>query len=109
MSPYALLWVVLGPYWSLCVFVSSCSPYVSLWVLMGLYRSLCVPMDCNGSLWVFIGSWWDPIRPYAFQSIPMGPYGSLYNSYCVLIAFYITLCVLMDSNWSLWDTIASLA
>ena len=29
-------------------------PYGSLWVLIGPYRSLCVLMDFNGSLWVLI-------------------------------------------------------
>ena len=29
-----------------------------------------------------------------------------YNSFIVLIGFYKSLCVLKDSNWSLWDTIS---
>ena len=37
---------------------------------MGPYRCLCVPMDCNGSSWVFIG-------PFSSLLIRMGPNVSL--------------------------------
>ena len=35
----------------------------------------------------------------------MGFYGSFYDSFIVLICFYRSLCILIDSNWSLWETI----
>ena len=30
-------------------------PYASLWVLMGPYKTLCFLMDSKGPLWVLIG------------------------------------------------------
>ena len=48
--------------------------YAILWVLMDPYKSLCVLVDSNGFLWLlrfFIG-------PFASLFVLMGPYWSLF-------------------------------
>ena len=54
--------------------------------------SVSIPMGPYGSFYDFLGR-------------PMGPYGSFYDFLIVLIGFYKFLSVLIDSNWSLSDTI----
>ena len=54
---------------------------MSLWVFMGPQRSLCV----------FMG--------------PMGPFINPFTSFSILMS----LCVLTDSNWSLWETVGPYA
>ena len=68
----------MGPYRSLCVFEGA---YVSLKVLMRPYGFLIVPFSC--------------------LSIPMCFNVSLYNSFCFFIRPHRSLCILMDSGWSL--------
>ena len=61
MRSYALKWVDMGPYRSLCDLIDSNGslfviriPYVSLWDLMHFYKSLCVVIGTYGSLTVFM-------------------------------------------------------
>ena len=49
------------------------------------------------------------IGPFASLSISMGPNVSVYIYFCFFIGRYKSLCVLMDSDWSLWDTIGPYA
>ena len=49
---YAYSWVLMGPYMSLCVFVS---PNGFLLVLRRVYESLCVLLLPYASVWVLMG------------------------------------------------------
>ena len=61
MRPYRLQWVLMGPYWSLCVLMYYNE---SVWVLKCPYASL--------------GSFCVLKRPYGSRRFLIGPYASLW-------------------------------
>ena len=65
MRLYRSLFIFLDCIGSLCVVFIS--PYASLWVLVGPYSSFYVHMEFNVSLWVIIS-------PYSILWILMGSY-----------------------------------